>query len=390
MDSKTLPSADAVCLARAHADRGNVCAKRGDNPGAIVWFTRALGISPDDPFLLMRRGGARGAIDDVAGAAADLRRAVQLLAEDGASGRHWALSQLGEAIRMANRDLVIAPEASATEVETLMATLEEARTAFSGAIEADPGSAWAYGHRGAVEMLQYWLLARAGLDPDRARGQAEASSRDLARALEIREGYAWAMVFQAFLTTVVGSNEPDEAARAALFERAAERVEASGRAGGPVVVARPLAELALYRRDYEQIVRVGWPRLLVDGDDPITRYCVAVAVERLDAGADEEEADGRVASARKEATESVLRQTRKALMMKRTRTAAMLGGIAMLEGQFEVATAMLEDVLEYPDMDTLVFLWRDPAWDLARGGDGDDKGLVSVREAYARLFPSRP
>jgi hypothetical protein len=196
------------------------------------------------------------------------------------------------------------------------------------------------------------------------------------------------MVFQAFLLTVMASNEPDLEKRRALLARAAARVEAAGRADERLVVLRPLAEFALHNQEWDKAVELGWTQLAKDPDDSITRYCLAWALtriaERNDTG------DPAVEEARRASAEAFVEQARKSLLAKRSRICAMLGGLAMLQERYEVAAAMLDDVLEYPDMDTLAFMQCEPAWakvrEPERGAVGDPH-LRLVTNAYTKLSP---
>jgi hypothetical protein len=225
---------------------------------------------------------------------------------------------------------------------------------------------------------------------DRARVQryAELAQSDLDAALGLNGSYGWAMVFQAFLLTVMASNAPDLEKRRALLARAAARVEEAGRADARLVVLRPLAEFALHTHEWDKAVEIGWAQLAKDPDDLITRYCVAWALtriaERNDTG------DPAVEEARRASAEAFVEQTRKSLLAKRSRICAMLGGLSMLQGRYEAAAAMLDDVLEYPDMDTLAFMQCEPAWEKVREserGSVSDPCLGAVMDAYARLSP---
>jgi tetratricopeptide (TPR) repeat protein len=371
------------------AQRGHAHWKQGNYSAAIEWFSRALSEDPKDAWVLMRRGAARAAIDDVTGAADDLNRAGAMVPGDaGSSQRRWGAAQLGEAIRASIRDAALAPDASAAEVEAMLAKMGASIAAFTEALSENPKDAWAYAHRGAVSMLARWLGARFGVDPARVRRYAESARSDLDRAMGLQDSYAWAMVFQAVLLTVMASNEPDEAARRALFAQATALVEAAGRANEGFPVLRPLTEIAMYNHEWDKAIELGWAQIAKDPDDLITRYCVAWALTRIaeknDAG------DPAVEEARRASAEAFVEQTRKSLLAKRSRICAMLGGLSMLEGRYEAAAAMLDDVLEYPDMDTLVFMQCEPAWAKVRepeSGSVSDPRLRSVMDAYARLSP---
>ncbi|WP_437663295.1 tetratricopeptide repeat protein [Sorangium sp. So ce1182] len=377
--------------ARECADRGHACWKKGNHSAAIDWFTRALSTDPDDPWTLMRRGAARAAIGDVAGAAEDLNRAKAMVPRDEwRSRRHWAAAQLGEGIRSSLRDAAVPPAEGAAGVDAMLAEMDASIAAFTEAIQEDPSSAWAYAHRGAVATLAHWLGARTGVDPERVQRHAESAWSDLDAALRLNGTYKWALVFRGILLTIRGSNEPDDAERRALFARAAGSIEAAGRADESFVVLRPLTEFALYNRDFDEVIEIGWRQLSKDPADTITRYCVAEALLHVAGRGDA--ADPAVAAARRSTAGAVAAQARRAMLARRAQTCAMLGGLAMLEGDYERAAAMLDDVLDYPDMDTLVFMRRDPAWDLARdpAAATREPRLAGVVAAYAKLFPRAP
>ncbi|MGK3993479.1 tetratricopeptide repeat protein [Sorangium sp. So ce1024] len=377
--------------ARDLADRGHGYWKQGNHSAAIEWFTRALSADPGDPWTLMRRGAARAAINDIAGAAEDLNRAKAMVPrDDWRSRRHWAAAQLGEGIRSSLRDAALPPEVGAAGVEAMLADMDASIAAFTEAIQEDPSSAWAYAHRGAVATLAHWLGARTGVDPERVRRYAGSAWDDLDAALRLDGAYKWALVFRGLLLTIRGSNEPDDAERRALFARAAGSIEAAGRADERFPVLRALTEFALYNRDFDDVIEIGWRQLSKDPADTGTRYCVAQALLHVSSRRDAD--DPAIAAARCSTAGAVAGQARRAMLARRTQTCAMLGGLAMLEGDYEVAAAMLDDVLEYPDMDTLVFMRRDPAWDLARdpAAGARDPRLVAVSAAYAKLFPQTP
>lgn len=380
--------------AKEFVERGQASWQQGNHAAAIVWFTRALEVDPDDAWTRMRRGAARGAIGDVDGAASDLETARAMVPGEAGSGRrHWALAQLGEAIRASIRDAVIRPDAVTSDAEALLERVNASLAAFTEAIRESPGSAWAHAHRGAVAMLAHWIGARMGMDPDWVRGHAEAARRDLEEAARLKDAYSWVIVFQAFLQTILGSNEPEEGARRAHFDRAIEHLGEARRADatGKLVTLLPLVELALYKSDYDQVVELGSAQLVKEPDDTISRYCVAEALAGI-AGRSEA-GEPAVGEARKATAAAAVEQARKVIAAKRARASAMLGGLAMLQGHYEVAAAMLADVLDYPDMDTLVFLRRDPAWDPVREatvGAGGDPRLGAVVDVYARLFPRTP
>jgi hypothetical protein len=336
----------------------------------------------------MRRSAARAAVNDIAGAADDLSRARALIPGGNRGQRKWAAARLGEGIRQSIRDAALAPDAGMPEVEVLLNAMDAAMAAFTEALQLDPDCAWAHAHRGAVAVLAHWLGARFGLEPGRVRHYAESARDDLDMAVRLNGTYAWAMVFQAILLTVMGANTPVEAARHELFAQATGRVQEAERADKGLVMRLAPVELALYARDYHRVVEQGWAQLASNPDNTITRYCVAVALKQLSAG--HETADASVEQVRRTTAATVMEQVRKEMLAKRSRNCAMLGGLAMLEGRFEVAAAMLGDVLEYPDMDTLVFISCDPAWEPARQpatSAVDDVRLGTVREAYKKLFP---
>ncbi|KYF76002.1 hypothetical protein BE11_03425 [Sorangium cellulosum] len=387
MDESTTRN-DERRRARELADRGHAYWKQGNHAAAIEWFTRALSADPVDPWTLMRRGAARAAIGDVAGAAEDLNRARAMVpGEEWRSRRHWAAAQLGEGIRSSLRDAALPPAEGAAGVDAMLAEMDASIAAFTDAIQEDPNSAWAYAHRGAVATLAHWLGARTGVDPERVQRYAESAWSDLDAALRLNGAYKWALVFRGILLTIRGSNTPDEVERRALFARAAASIEAAGRADESFVVLRPLTEFALYNRDFDEVIEIGSRQLAKDPADTVTRYCVANAIVHL-AGRGEA-GDPAVVLARRSAASAAAAQARRAMLAKRTQTCAMLGGLAMLEGNYERAAAMLDDVLEYPDMDTLVFMRRDPAWDPARdpAAGARDPRLSAVVAAYAKLFP---
>lgn len=380
--------------AKELADRGQASWQEGNHAAAIVWFTRALEVDPDDAWTRMRRGAARGAIGDVDGATSDLETARAMVpGEAGAGRRHWALAQLGEAVRASIRDAVIRPDAVTSDAEALLDKVNTSLAAFTEAIRESPGSAWAHAHRGAVAMLAHWIGARIGMDPEWVRGHAEAAQRDLEAAVRLKDGYSWVIVFQAFLQTILGSNEPEEGARRAHFDRAIERLDEARRADttGKLATLLPLVELALYKNDHDKVVELGSAQLVKEPDDTISRYCVAEALAGI-AGRSEA-GEPAVEEARKTTAAAAVEQARKVIAAKRARSCAMLGGLAMLQGHYEVAAAMLGDVLDYPDMDTLIFLRRDPVWEPVReaaASSGGDPRLRAVADAYARLFPRAP
>jgi tetratricopeptide (TPR) repeat protein len=373
-------------------ERGNACWKQANHAGAIEWLTRALMVDPDDAQSLLRRGAAEAAISDIAGAADDLGRARAMLPGGGGqSRRYWASAQLGEGIRNAVRDAAATPDAGAAGAQALLVEMDASIAAFTEALGEDPRSAWAHAHRGAVAVLAHWLGGRLGVDPDRVAQYAASASSDLAAALHLNSTYKWALVFQAILHTLQGSNAPNGPERRALFASAAGRVKEAGRADESFVVLRPLVEFALYNRDHAEVVELGFAQLARDPDDTITRYCVAAALARI--AGEEREGEPAVAAARRASAQAFGGQAERALLAKRSRTAGMLGGLAMLDGKLDVAARMLEDVIEYPDMDTLVFMKCDPAWGPARepaSGETDDPRFAAVKAAYARLFPPAP
>jgi len=208
--------------------------------------------------------------------------------------------------------------------------------------------------------------------------------------VRLNASYGWAMVFQAFLLTVMASNTANFEKRRELLTRAAERVEEAGRADERLCVLRPLAEFALHNQEWDKVVELGWAQLAKEPEDLITRYCLAWALTQIANTSDE--GDPAVAHLRRVSAHAFVEQARKALLAKRSRISAMLGGLSMLQGRYEAAAAMLEDVLEYPDMDTLAFMQCEPAWAAVREperGAGSDPRLSDVREAYARLFLRR-
>jgi len=385
------PSTDAGSAERAKAcaERGEVFWKQGLCSAAIEWFTRALETNPDDAWTLLRRGAARAALEDLAGASRDFRQAgPQLAGPAHASQRSWAASQWGEGLRLSLRDAALAPDADVHDVQGLLKQIDTALAAFDEALHAQPDSAWAHAHHGALSVLAYWVEARFGVDPAQARHHRDAARRELDTALRLKKDYGWAAVFKATLLTVMGAQHPEGPERKALFDEAAKQMEAAGRMDARLEVLHPLTEFALYQREYNQTVERGVARLARDPEDLVARYCVAAA---LQAGAATRTTDGvAVEAARREAAQAFTRQTRKALLAKRSRLASLLGGLAVLEGQYDVAAEHLREVLEYPDLETVVFLWCDPSWapirqDAART-DGEPR-LGAVTEAYARLFP---
>jgi tetratricopeptide (TPR) repeat protein len=377
--------------AKACADRGHSYWKQGNLSAAIEWFTRALAMRPNDAWTLMRRGVARAAISDVAGAADDVNRARSMLpGEAGRSRRGWASAQLGEGIRQSLRDAALAPDSSRAEVEAIIGELNASIQAFTETLRESPESTWAHAHRGASAVLAHWLGGRFGVEPERVRGYAEQARADLDTALRLDATYTWARVFQAILLIITGANAPEGAERQACFAEAIERLKEAGHANKNFAVQRALAEMALYGREYEKVVELAWSQLAKEPDDPVSRYCLAVALKHLAASG---EADApALEELRRAMAGATSEEARRAMLAKRSRMCGMLGGLAMMEGKFEVAAEMLNDVLKYPDLDTLVFMSCDPAWAPIRhpaAGAENDPRFKAVQEAYSRLFPRR-
>lgn len=390
MDSTTQQDL-ARAQAKECADKGHSYWKQGNLSAAIEWFTRALAVSPADAWTLMRRGVARAALGDITGAADDVTRARSMMPGNAErSRRQWASAQLGEGIRHANRDAVLAPDSSVAEVEALLSELNASSRAFTEAIQEDPSSAWAHAHRGATAVLAYWLGTRFGVAPERVEAYAAQARSDLDTAVRLNPAYVWALVFHALLLTIMGANEPEGAERQAHFTQAIERIEEIRRANKDFAVQRPLVEFALYNREYDKVLELGWAQLAKTPDDTVTRYCVAAALRQR---APREAGVPALEELRRATADAAMAEARKAMLAKRSRLCGMLGGLAMLEGDLEAAAKMLNDVLEYPDMDTLMFMSCDPAWAPVRHPAANEEGnprLSAVRAAYARLFPRCP
>lgn len=374
--------------AKEWADRGHARWKQGNHFEAISCFSRALSADPDDAWTLMRRGAARAAIGDIAGSTADLARAMAMTTGDAAKAeRRWSAAQLGEGIRAFSQDAAIAPGASAGEVEAALSALGTAIEAFTAAISANPEDAWALAHRGATSMLAYWIGARAGVDRDRVERYAASAQSDLEAALRLKPSYHWAMVIEGTLLTIIASYASNPAEQQSLFARTAALVEEAGRLSEDFAALPPLAELALYRGELDRVVELGSTQIARDPGDAVSRYCMAWALKRMTSA--EEAGDRTVGAARREAADAFVDQTRRSILAKRSRLSAMLGGLAMLEGDYDTAAKMLTEVLEYPDLHTMAFLRCEPAWDPIRdrAAGAVDPRMGAVVDAYARLFP---
>jgi tetratricopeptide (TPR) repeat protein len=380
---------DSRSRAKEYADRGNDYWKQGNHSSAIEWLTRALAEDLDDPSALLHRGAARAAMSDISGAAADVQRAKQLLSGDGNSKRRrWASAQLGEAIRLSIRDGVPAPPAGMAEVEAQLATMDASIEAFSDALQEDANDAWAYAHRGAVSMLAYWLGSRFGVDPARVRRYAESARSDLDAAIRLNGSYSWAMTSKGILLVNLSANAPDDAERRALFAETIALMEEAGHVDKRFPTLHMLTELALQTGEYEKVIEFGWAQLAKNAEDLRARYCMAGALTQI--AETNGAGDPAVEEGRRVSAASFAEQARRAMLAQRSQIAAMLGGLAMLERRYDEAAAMLNDVLEYPDMETLGFMRSDPMWAPARGpaaGAESDARLRAVIDAYAKLFP---
>lgn len=330
------------------AQRAETLRQSGVYAEAADLFTHLLVLKPKDAWTHAHRGAARLGMLIADGAIEDLEQALKLR-----PGYGWALAQKGEAYRI--QALAHLFKGKKDSAEALWKSIHQSFDAYREALAVHSLSAWAYAHWGATCTLAYWV--------SHEESYAEQGCHHFIKACELNSSYAWAYAFHAFLLALRGSQYYPMVRQllgsAQLYD-----------VGHRLVILRGLSELECYDKMYDKAVRTGWAALQSDPEDFGARYFVAESLLQL---------KDPNATAFADATRVVLKTTQ-------ARITLMLGGLAALEGKTEEAKKALKALAEDADMETLVILERDHAWDSMRNDSeyldifNDIKVLKALKE----------
>jgi tetratricopeptide (TPR) repeat protein len=318
----------------SYRGRGNISAALTNLSAAIAFCDEHGHHDAAYGWMRAHRGAAWGELSALDNANADFDVALQHRPEN-----PWIYAQRGEAYRVYIRDMLgRLKDSTAHDAKVTMPALQEylgeALAAFDASLEKRE-SAWTYAHRGATHSLAFWLSTWT--DPPTRIRHGGLAIGDFTRATTLNRTYPWALAFHAFQLSLMNDFE---GARQKLGEALLADV------GGRLVVLRGMTELYVYKGEWAQAVQNGWLALQKDPEDTIARYFLTEAMAQTKA----------------EGWRAAVDNCRSQLLRMHSLLHGMLGGLAILEGKMEEAKEMVEEIIEHPDLETIAFVQRDPAW----------------------------
>lgn len=392
----------------------------GNYSEAIRNFTSAIEESPTKySWAHAHRAAARSGLGDYVGALDDFLVAADYFTQHNPG---WLLAQAGELCRLWARASFTEPtckpdDRTKDKLEKLLSTFEVPKPRFAEIAlpetsprvqsiqlamalmgraieffrkalfwrERDP---WTYAHLAATHTLRYWTCSPFSQlqDGEMLEHDFTEGTTYFEKACALNTAYGWAYAFHAVL---LGLKE----AHAAVDKIGKAYMSGMDR---QVPLMRSMASFSVIdyaRRDVHDIkthatmVGYAWNLLQAETDEVYARYYVADGLHLLKSN----EKSGRNVQA-------AINRARVEVNGMKGRALAMEGGLACMEGRYDVVAKLLTEIFTLQDrtmcdLETLTMIAYDAAWAKVRDPSATaaaEPGLQDAHEAFKKLFNFSP